>query len=120
MQAVIEDIKGLFAAYSRYPITGLDLIPQSGSNRIYFRIRTDERSCIATYNENVRENRTFIYFSRHFRQQGCPVPEIYFVNESYTIYFQEDFGDLSLLAELERQGHNDQVYGLFRQSLAAL
>jgi hypothetical protein len=42
---------------------------------------------------NVRENRTFIYFSRHFRQQGCPVPEIYLVNESYTIYFQEDFGD---------------------------
>jgi aminoglycoside/choline kinase family phosphotransferase len=120
MQAVIEEIKGLFAAYSRYPITGLDLIPQSGSNRIYFRIRTDERSCIATYNENVQENRTFIYFSRHFRQQGCPVPEIYFVNEPYTIYFQEDFGDLSLLAELERQGHNDEVYSLFRQSLAAL
>ena len=120
MQAVIEDIKGLFATYSRYPITGLDVIPQSGSNRIYFRIRTDERSYIATYNENVQENRTFIYFSRHFRQQGCPVPEIYLVNESYTIYFQEDFGDLSLLAELERQGHNDSVYALFQQSLAAL
>src|SRR6202012_384437 len=33
------------------------------------------------------------------------------------IYFQEDFGDISLLIELERQGHNDLMYSLFRQSL---
>jgi len=117
MQTIIEEIRRLFLTYSRYPITGLDVIPQSGSNRIYFRIRTDERSYIATYNENVRENRTFVYYSRHFRERGCPVPQIYFVNEACTIYFQEDFGDHSLLAELEKQGHNDAVYVLFQQSL---
>jgi aminoglycoside/choline kinase family phosphotransferase len=120
MQTIIEAIRKLFLTYSRYPITGLDVIPQSGSNRIYFRIRTDERSYIATYNENVRENRTFIYYSRHFRERGCPVPEIYIVNEACTIYFQEDFGDQSLLAELEKQGHNDAVYVLFQQSLRQL
>ena len=120
MQNIIEEIRELFLTYSRYPITGLDLIPQSGSNRIYFRIRTDERTYIATYNENIRENRTFIYFSRHFREKGSPVPEIYFVNDACTIYFQEDFGDLSLLAELEKQGHNDAVLSLFRQSLQEL
>jgi aminoglycoside/choline kinase family phosphotransferase len=120
MQTIIEEIRQLFLTYSRYPITGLDLIPQSGSNRIYFRIRTDERSYIATYNENVRENRTFVYYSRHFRERGCPVPRIYFVNEACTIYFQEDFGDQSLLAELEKQGHNDFVYALFQQSLREL
>jgi aminoglycoside/choline kinase family phosphotransferase len=120
MQTIIEEIRRLFLTYSRYPITGLDVIPQSGSNRIYFRIRTDERSYIATYNDNVRENQTFIYFSRHFRERGCPVPEIYFVNESCTIYFQEDFGDKSLLAELEEQGHNEAVHALFQQSLRQL
>ncbi|HUB61687.1 MAG TPA: RNase adapter RapZ [Puia sp.] len=120
MQAIIEEIRRDFLTYSQYPLTGLDVIPQSGSNRIYFRIRTDESSCIATYNDNVRENRTFIYFSRHFRARGCPVPEIYFVNEACTIYFQEDFGDRSLLAELEKQGHNDAVHALFRQSLREL
>ena len=120
MQTIIEEIRKLFLTYSRYPITGLDVIPQSGSNRIYFRILTDERSYIATYNENVRENRTFIYYSRHFRERGCPVPEIYFVNEACTIYFQEDFGDQSLLAELEKQGHNEAVYALFQQSLRQL
>jgi aminoglycoside/choline kinase family phosphotransferase len=120
MQSIIEEIRRLFLTYSRYPITGLDVIPQSGSNRIYFRIRTDERSYIATYNDNVRENQTFIYFSRHFRERACPVPEIYFVNEPCTIYFQEDFGDRSLLAELEQQGHNETVHALFQQSLRQL
>src|SRR5579863_8026376 len=120
MQTIIEEIRRLHETYSRYPLTGLDVIPQSGSNRIYFRIRTDDGTLIATYNDNVRENQTFIYFSRHFREQGCPVPEIYLVNDACTIYFQEDFGDQSLLAELEKEGHVDAVHSLFRASLRQL
>src|SRR5579872_1346833 len=120
MNTIIEEIRRLWVRYSRYPLTGLDVIPQSGSNRIYFRIRTDEGSYIATYNDNVRENQTFIYFARHFRGQGCPVPEIFFVNDDCTIYFQEDFGDQSLLAELEKQGHNEVIHSLFKQSLREL
>jgi aminoglycoside/choline kinase family phosphotransferase len=117
MQTIIDNIRQLFTTHSQEPVTDLEKLPQSGSNRMYFRIRTADRSYIATYNDNMRENRTFIEFSRHFRQQGCPVPEIYWVNEAYTVYLQEDFGDISLLNELERQGHNDQLYALFRQSL---
>jgi aminoglycoside/choline kinase family phosphotransferase len=120
MQGIIDNIKELLASYNPSPVTGMEKIPQSGSNRIYFRVTTHERSYIATYNDNVRENRTFIHFSRHFRKQGCPVPEIYCVNESFTIYLQEDFGDQSLLNELEKQGHHQPVYELFRQSLEEL
>ena len=120
MQAIIDNIKELFASYSPSPVTQMEKIPQSGSNRVYFRLWTADHSYIATYNDNVRENRTFIHFSRHFRESGCPVPEIYVVNETYTIYLQEDFGDLSLLGELEKHGPNDYVYGLFRQSLKEL
>jgi len=122
MQAIIDEIKKLYAGHagSVAPLTEMEKIPQSGSNRIYFRILTAAGSCIATYNENVRENRTFIHFSRHFRAKGCPVPDIYAINSAYTIYLQEDFGDLSLLGELERQGHTERMYALFRQSLEQL
>ncbi len=120
MQSIIEEIRSLFAAYSPEEIAGIDKIPQSGSNRIYFRLRTPERSYIATYNENVKENQTFVYFSRHFRQKDCPVPQIYAVNEACTLYLQEDFADSSLLGELELHGRNEYVYGLFRQSLKEL
>ena len=120
MQTITDNIRQLFTTHSQEAVTDLEKLPQSGSNRMYFRLRTADRSYIATYNDNIRENRTFIEFSRHFRQQGCPVPQIYWVNEAYTIYLQEDFGDISLLNELERQGHNDQLYAFFRQSLEEL
>lgn len=120
MQTIIDNIKELFATYSSSPVIRMEKIPQSGSNRIYFRLWAEDQSYIVTYNDNVRENRTFIHFSRHFRECGCPVPEIYLVNEAYTIYLQEDFGDLSLLGELEKHGRNDYVYELFRQSLREL
>ena len=122
MQATIDDIKRLYADFAgnRAPLTDLEKIPQSGSNRNYFRILTDTGSYIACSNDNVRENKTFIHYSRHFRAQGCPVPEIFAVNEAYTIYIQEDFGDQSLLKELETQGHNDRLYAFFQQSLEEL
>jgi aminoglycoside/choline kinase family phosphotransferase len=122
MQAIVDDIKRLYADFAgnRTPLTGLEKIPQSGSNRIYFRILTAAGSYIACSNENVRENKTFIHYSRHFRSRGCPVPEIFAVNDAYTIYIQEDFGDQSLLKELEKEGHNHRVYAFFRQSLEAL
>jgi aminoglycoside/choline kinase family phosphotransferase len=120
MTAITDDIRTLFSGFSGGPITTLEKIPQSGSNRMYFRIHTADRSFIATYNDNVRENRTFVHYSRHFRAKGCPVPEIYAINEAYTIYLQEDFGNLSLLGELEKQGHGQPVYAFFQKSLAQL
>ncbi|HEY6901050.1 MAG TPA: phosphotransferase, partial [Puia sp.] len=121
MQSIIDSIVALFTATNPgQAITQMEKIPQSGSNRIYFRIRTESASYIATYNDNVRENKTFIHYSRHFLAQGCPVPAIFAVNEANTIYLQEDFGDTSLLNELEKQGLNDPVYALFQQSLREL
>jgi aminoglycoside/choline kinase family phosphotransferase len=120
MQAIIEDIKRLFASYSPETIAGVEKIPQSGSNRTYFRLLTDRNSYIAVHNRNVKENQAFIHFSKHFRSSHCPVPEIYSVNEEYTIYLQEDFGDRSLSGDLEQQGFSDYVYGLFKQSLRSL
>jgi aminoglycoside/choline kinase family phosphotransferase len=120
MQAIIENIKILFALYSNETVTSIDKIPQSGSNRIYFRIHTTENSFIATYNNNIKENQTFINFSRHFFAAHCPVPQIFAVTEDNSIYIQQDFGDVSLLNKLEENGANSYVYALFEKSLKAL
>jgi aminoglycoside/choline kinase family phosphotransferase len=120
MQQIIEDIKTLFASTNKEQLLQVEKIPQSGSDRIYFRINTKTKNYIATYGYNIKENETFIYFSRHFKKAGCPVPEIYSVNNEHTIYIQEDFGDVSLLNKLEEHGYSDYVYGLFKQSLKEL
>jgi len=120
MQRIIEDIRRLFISALQEPAQQVEKIPQSGSDRIYFRITAASKNYIATYGHNVKENETFIYFSRHFKKAGCPVPEIFCVNEELTIYIQEDFGDVSLLNKLEEHGYTSYVYGLFQQSLQQL
>src|SRR5688572_24754369 len=101
MEQIIQEIKKLAENSLETQALTVEKLPQSGSDRIYFRLLTEERSYIATYGRNVRENDTFIYFSNHFRAVGCPVPEIIAVNEEKTAYIQEDFGDESLLNRLD-------------------
>ncbi len=120
MDHINEDIRNLFAGYSNEPILSVNKIPQSGSIRVYYRIQTASKSFIATYGINIRENLSFIRFSRHFKWKKCPVPDIYAVNAEGTIYIQEDFGDISLLNRLEQEGYTDEVFNLFRQSLKEL
>jgi len=120
MDHINKDISSLFAGYSAEPILSVNKIPQSGSIRIYFRIQTAAKSYIATYGNNIKENQSFIWFSRHFKKSNCPVPEIFAVNTEGTIYIQEDFGDISLMNILEQEGPCDHVYDLFRQSLKEL
>src|SRR5450432_4191483 len=120
MQSIVNEIVKLFKDYSDSPVISVDKLPQSGSERIYFRIITRDNSYIATSNSNVKENFTFFYFSDHFKKSNNPVPEIYIVNDAQTIYIQQDFGEDTLLSKLEQHGHNGYVYNLFKQTLKAL
>jgi aminoglycoside/choline kinase family phosphotransferase len=120
MEAVIKGISTLFSTLKGIEPNRIEKLPQSGSDRIYFRIYSGEDTLIATYNLNQKETQTFIYFSNHFRKAGLPVPEILAVNNDNTIYIQEDLGTESLLNQLEKFGHTDLPYSLFQKSLSAL
>lgn len=120
MQSIIDTIKELYATWSGYPCNQVDVLPQSGSDRRYFRLHADGKTYIATYGNNIPENDTFIYFTQHFRERSLPVPQLFAIGEDKTIYLQEDFGDISLLNRLEQEGLCDNVYALFRKSLHQL
>ena len=120
MDQINKDISNVFAGFSREPILSINKIPQSGSIRIYYRILTATKSYVATYGINIKENQSFIRFSRHFKTKGCPVPEIFVENQEGTIYIQEDFGDISLLNCLEQEGADESVFDLFKQSIKQL
>lgn len=93
----------------------IEKLPQSGSDRVYFRIFDNDKTAIATYNINVQENDTFIAFTTHFKSKGLPVPEIYAIDDSHTIYLQEDLGKISLIDELESKGKCPEVYELYKK-----
>lgn len=117
MQSPIEAIRDLFTTYSSALISSIDKLPQAGSERHYFRIHTDAQTYIATYGANIKENETFIYFSKLFAEKKLCTPRIFAVNKDKTIYIQEDFGNTSLLDKLEQDGFCEYVYGLYKQSL---
>jgi aminoglycoside/choline kinase family phosphotransferase len=120
MDQVTRNIGELFQSFKNQTPERIEKLPQSGSDRIYFRIYAKNSTFIATYNLNVKENKTFIYFSDHFTKATLPVPIVFCANEEGTIYIQEDLGVESLLNQLEAEGHNAHVYQLFQKSLKAL
>ncbi len=120
MQEIIESINNLYQVWSGGKPDSIDVLPQSGSERIYFRVHDQGKSIIATYGANLKENETFIYFSAHFQEKGMPVANILAINEEKTIYLQEDFSDVCLLSELEKKGYCQEVYNLYRKSLEKL
>jgi len=115
-----EKIKELFASFSKAVITAIDKLPQAGSERHYFRIYTAEKSFIATYGANIKENDAFIYFSEHFKKKALSTAQILCINKEKDLYIQEDFGDVSLLNKLEEQGYVDSIYDLYKESLHQL
>lgn len=121
MQQATEAIKSLFLQFSSIPLSRIEKIPQSGSDRSYFRIYDrDNKSYIATHSSNLKENKTFLYFTQTFRSIAAPVPEVFAFSEDQTVYLQEDFGDCSLLFELEKNGQDQKIFELFQKSLKAL
>lgn len=121
MQQLVEAVSAVFRQWSGQEPLSVDILPQSGSDRRYFRLHQNGGgSVIGTHGLNVAENETFIYFAGHFKTKSLPVPAILAVSEDRTIYLQEDFGDESLLTHLEREGPTEKVYGLFKESMHQL
>ncbi|MEN9701404.1 MAG: hypothetical protein RIR55_724, partial [Bacteroidota bacterium] len=120
MEDILIHINNLYKTINNIDWDEISKIPQSGGDRIYFRITQGQQSWIATYNLNLRENETFIEFANHFYAKGLPVPQILAVSEDKSIYIQSDLGSVSLLEVLEKEGKTEHVFSLFKKSLSAL
>src|SRR5262249_3265812 len=48
-----------------------------GSNRRIYRLAGRGATAVGVLNDDAKENRAFIEFSKHFRREGVPVPEFY-------------------------------------------
>src|SRR5678816_3229875 len=120
MQHAFEAVSSMANSQNQFQVLSIDPLPQSGSDREYFRVHTSKGSLIATFNLNIPENETFIYFSKHFISKGLAVPQVLACNHEGTAYLQTDFGDTSLLHILEAEGFTANVKHLFKLSLEAL
>jgi len=97
-----QALRQLFFDWSGQEVNGLQPFPRSGSNRIYYRLIGDTRSAIGAYNPDDKENQTFIYMSRFFKNERIQVPGILAEDLTDNIYLLEDLGDQTLF-DLIRQ-----------------
>jgi aminoglycoside/choline kinase family phosphotransferase len=82
-----------------------------GSGRKIIRLSADSKqiSAIGILYDVREENVAFLEFSRHFRQRGLPVPEIYAEDLSQGAYLEEDFGDTTLFEFLSRNRSGENI-----------
>ena len=86
-------------------------LPKAGSNRSYIRLYgCDGNTTIGVIGPNTEENRCFVYLSRHFKEKGLPVPEVYAFSEDETRYLQTDLGNTSLFQALKEGREQNGQY----------
>ncbi|HZY25737.1 MAG TPA: phosphotransferase [Bacteroidales bacterium] len=120
IDVVLDGYKELFGG-SDIKISAL---PQSGSDRKYFRIADGYKTVIGAYNQVPEENEAFIGFTKHFISIGLPVPEIFGYLPEKFVYYLQDLGDLNMFTWLQQKsnstGFDSQAEDLYRKILEKL
>ena len=94
----------LFATRFGHAPASVDELRAHGSDRKLYRLRDAAgHTAIGVENPDLGENAAFISFSRHFRSQRLPVPEIYADDRAAGVYLEEDLGDTTLFDLLQRE-----------------
>lgn len=88
----------LFEERFRSPVARAQPLDErlSGSGRKLMRLTNGKVTAIGVIYNVREENVAFLEFSKHFRRQGLPVPEIYAEDLSKGAYLEEDLGDITL------------------------
>lgn len=119
-----EKIRTLFKQYSGNDALRVEPLPVSGSARRYYRVFAEDRTYVGVYHKNLRENRLFVDFTRHFEKSRLHVPHVYCVSEDGFCYLQDDLGPDMLLnvVEREREGEflSEHTMELYRKALSEL
>ena len=73
-----------------------------GSNRVYYRLLSEGKPVIGVCGTSTEENRAFVALSEAFIKSGVAAPVVFAVSSDGLCYLQEDLGDVSLYASLQR------------------
>jgi len=94
----MEILKKLFEGHFHSAVDRVQPLQDQlgGSGRRIIRLSSEKLSAIGILYGVREENAAFLEFSRHFRQHGLPVPEIYTEDLNQGAYLEEDLGNTTL------------------------
>src|SRR6266446_375235 len=122
----MEILKQLFERHFHSPAERVQPLQGQlgGSGRKIVRLGNEKAGAIGILYDVREENVAFVEFSRHFRQHGLPVPEIYEQDLEKGAYIQEDLGDVTLFDFLSKNRTGDsispQAVEAYRKAVAVL
>ena len=121
---VKKEIEHLFEQHFGEKPAKVTPLPPSGSYRQYCRLSKNGQSVIGAWNTDVKENRAFLSFTRTFRKNNIPVPEVFAVSADNQAYLMEDLGDTTLFGFLTQtraaEGFSEAIIGEYRKVLSHL
>ncbi len=117
----LDKLENLFFQYYAEKPQSITPLKGDGSERRIYRIKGQNRSIIGVIGDHRAENEAFLRFSRHFREHGLPVPEIYAQDLSLGVYLEEDLGPDTLFEWMmrirEQQGFPREIVEVYRRTL---
>lgn len=116
LKAHFETLQQLHTGYFDAVCVKFEPILSHGSERLIIRLYSASGSTsIGIVNSNLDENKAFISFGRHFRNEGLNVPEIFTVSEDIKSYIQEDLGDETLFKRIsDGQDFSNKKINLYK------
>ena len=104
----------------QYP-DSIKLLPQSGSSRKYYRVKSENKNALVVINNDYKENVAFIEFSKTFKDTNVNVPDIYYTNLDNNLYIIEDLGNTTLYSLIEKEGKiTNEIKSLYERIISEL
>ncbi|WP_431611599.1 aminoglycoside phosphotransferase family protein [Chryseobacterium sp. 'Rf worker isolate 10'] len=95
-------------------------LAQSGSARVNFLATAGTEKYIITYNENIPENESFLYYSEVFSSLNLNTPSILAISDDRKMYIQEFLGQHTLSEVITDEKLSPTVRDLVQQTLERL
>jgi len=95
-------------------------LAQSGSARVNFLATAGTEKYIITYNENIPENESFLYYSEVFSSLNLNTPSILAISDDRKMYIQEFLGQHTLSEVITDEKLSPIVRDLVQQTLERL
>lgn len=115
-----ENAKRFFENHFGEKSTQFVTLAQSGSARVNFLAQNQTGKYIITYNENIPENESFLYFSQIFSDLNLNTPQIFTVSDDRKMYIQEFLGSQTFSDIIVKEGLSENIKSLVKQTLEKL
>lgn len=112
----------LFEEWVSEKAKSIDTVHAAGSERKYFRIKSDNKIAIGVFNFDHAENEAFISFSKTFSRLNFNTPKIFAKELNKHIYLIEDLGSKDLFSRVIKEGQklSEATIAIYKKSLKAL